>query len=85
MRVSGTHADHPALALVLDQAGGAQHVEVGGQRGRRQVEPLAQLADRQPVVAGLDQGAEGGQPGLLAEGAEGGKGLGGIYDSYIPE
>ena len=52
MRVSGAHADHPALALVLDQAGGAQHVEVGGQRGRRQVEALAAIGVRLDAAGG---------------------------------
>src|SRR5690606_32890450 len=83
--VTGAHADHPALALVLDQSRGAQHIEVRGERSRRQVEPLAQLADRQALRPGLHEGAKGGQPGFLAECTEGGKSIGGIHDSYIPE
>ncbi len=47
------HPDHPAVAPVVDQVGGTQGVEVGGQGRGGDVEPLAQLADGQAVMAGL--------------------------------
>lgn len=58
---------------------------MGRERRRRQVELLAQFADRQSVGTGLDEGAEGRQPGVVAEGVEGGDGLGVIHNSIIPE
>jgi hypothetical protein len=56
-----------------------------GEGGGGQVELIAQLAHRQPLGAGLDQLAEGGQPRFVTEGIEGGNSGGGFHDSIFPE
>jgi hypothetical protein len=58
---------------------------VGGEGGGGELELLAEFADREAVGAGLDEGAEGGEAGLVTESVEGGERGFGIHDSIIPE
>src|SRR5690348_9909208 len=74
LRVVGAYPDDPSLALVPHQPRRAQHVQVRGERGRWQVEVLAQLAHGQAFRPGLDEPTESTQAGFVAEGAQRGEG-----------
>ena len=59
-----------AQAPLGHQPGMQQLLQMKGQRGRRDAEPLGDRASRQPVGPGRHQQPEQRQPGILGKGAE---------------
>ena len=56
-----------ALSVLFHQSNGDQPVQVMGQVGRRNVQPLLNLTDREPIGSGLDQQTEHRHPRRMAQ------------------
>lgn len=81
----GAIADEATTRFGLDQSGRRQLLEMERQRGSGERQGFGDFARHAPFRPGLDQTAEHGQAGGLAEGGERGSGLLDFHESIIPE